>query len=80
MRTNHFFILASDLSWKILYLHLHLRGRMVFVDDDEPEDDERATEKEQQGDCFVKKEITNDSGENRYEVQEHADLWGGSNF
>jgi len=53
---------------------LHLRGRMVFVDDDEPEDDERATEKEQQGDCFVKKEITNDSGENRYEVQEHADL------
>ena len=48
--------------------------RMFFVDDDEPKNDECATEKEQPGDWFVKKEITNDSGENRYEVQEHADL------
>ncbi len=48
--------------------------RMFFVDDDEPKNDECATEKEQPSNRFVKKEITDDSGENWYEVQEHADL------
>ena len=48
--------------------------RMFFVNDDEPKNDECSTEKEQPSDCFVKKEIANDSGENRYEIQEHADL------
>ena len=53
---------------------------MFFVDDDKTKNDERSTEKKQPSDCFVKKEIADDSGENRYKVQEYANLWCGFDF